>query len=63
MTSAFISYSSKDLGFVKKLAAALKSPQRKRELELWVDLEGIPPSAEWWKEITKDYRRWVKKRT
>lgn len=45
--SIFISYSRKDAGFVRRLHVALTAQQR----ELWVDWEGIPPSADWMREI------------
>ena len=47
MSQAFISYSRKDEIFVQQLAEAFKQNER----EIWVDWEGIPLSAEWWKEI------------
>lgn len=43
----FISYSRKDITFVRRLFEILKT----HELAAWVDWEGIPPSAEWWGEI------------
>ena len=45
--SIFISYSRKDAVFVRRLHQALTAQQR----ELWVDWEGIPPSADWMREI------------
>ena len=47
MAEVFISYSRKDLPFVRKLYQALA--ERKRDS--WVDWEGIPPTAEWLWEI------------
>jgi WD40 repeat protein len=47
MSQVFISYSRKDTAFVRQLADAFKAEQR----DFWVDWEGIPLSAEWWKEI------------
>ncbi len=43
----FLSYSRKDPAFVESLVEALTP----RGLEPWVDLEGIPPTAEWLDEI------------
>ena len=43
MSDVFISYSRKDRAFVDRLHQALE----KRNLTVWVDLEGILPSAEW----------------
>ncbi|MEP7284182.1 MAG: TIR domain-containing protein [Chloroflexota bacterium] len=45
--SIFISYSRRDKVFVRRLFDALETAQR----SIWVDWEGIPYSAEWWKEI------------
>jgi WD40 repeat protein len=45
--SIFISYSRKDTAFVRRLHEALAARQR----ETWVDWEGIPPSADWMREI------------
>ena len=47
MTDVFISYSRKDQDFVRHLHEALAEHDR----ETWVDWEGIPPTAEWMKEI------------
>ena len=47
MADVFISYSRKDRAFVTRLHQALKAHQR----EGWVDLEDIPPSAEWREKI------------
>ena len=43
----FISYSRNDKAFVKRLHDALE----RREFEAWVDWEGIPPTAEWLREV------------
>lgn len=43
----FISYSRKNKDFALKLVKALKDDGR----EVWIDLDAIPPSAEWWEEI------------
>ena len=43
----FISYSRKDIVFAQKLVEELKG----REISVWIDWVGIPPSVEWWKEI------------
>lgn len=45
--SIFISYSRKDAAFVRRLHEALAAQDRKT----WVDWEGIPPSADWIREI------------
>jgi len=47
--SVFISYSRKDIEFVRKLNDSLDSS----EIEAWVDWEGIPPSSDWMDEITR----------
>jgi len=47
MAAVFISYSRKDIAFVRRLHAALGAQGR----EAWVDWEGIPPTASWMKEI------------
>ncbi|MGD8404443.1 MAG: TIR domain-containing protein [Anaerolineales bacterium] len=47
--SVFISYSRKDIEFVRKLNDSLDSS----EIEAWVDWEGIPPSSEWMDEIAR----------
>jgi hypothetical protein len=48
MDDIFISYSRKDKAFVSRLHEALKARQR----GAWMDLEDIPPTAEW-RERTK----------
>lgn len=45
----FISYSRKNRDFAAKLVDALRAKGR----EAWIDLESIPPSAEWWDEIKR----------
>ena len=47
MTDIFISYSRRNTAFVRQLYTALTD----EALAVWVDWEGIPPSAEWLKEI------------
>jgi hypothetical protein len=47
MDDVFISYSRKDRDFVVRLHKALQDRQR----GVWVDLEDIPPSAEWREKI------------
>lgn len=47
MADIFISYSRKDRAFAARLHEALKARQR----EAWVDLEDIPPTAEWREKI------------
>ncbi len=46
-TDIFISYSRKDSIFARKLVDALTAQGRNS----WVDWEGIPYSADWWREI------------
>jgi formylglycine-generating enzyme required for sulfatase activity len=50
MASIFISYSRKDIIFARRLKEELE----KRELDVWVDLEDIPPTVDWMKEIQKN---------
>ncbi len=45
--SIFISYSRKDSDFVRRLHRGLLAHHR----ETWVDWEGIPPTADWMKQI------------
>ena len=47
MADLFISYSRRDREFVVRLNAALE----KRDYDVWVDLEDIPPTADWMEEI------------
>jgi tetratricopeptide (TPR) repeat protein len=47
MDDIFISYSRKDKAFATRLHEALKARQR----AAWVDLEDIPPTAEWREKI------------
>jgi hypothetical protein len=47
MSDLFISYAREDKEFVSRLHDALE----KRERNIWVDWEGIPPTAEWLAEI------------
>lgn len=47
MAHVFISYSRKDNAFAKMLAKALSA----RERDVWVDWEGIPPTAAFMQEI------------
>jgi WD40 repeat protein len=47
MDDIFISYSRKDKAFATRLHEALKARQR----QAWVDLEDIPPTAEWREKI------------
>lgn len=47
MSDIFISYSRKDIAFVRELYAGLVN----ENFKVWVDWEGIPPSAEWLEEI------------
>jgi WD40 repeat protein len=47
MSDVFISYSRKDLVFVKRLFELLKGKGK----EVWADFEDIPKAADWWQEI------------
>lgn len=47
MTDAFISYSRVDGAFASRVQGALETSG----CEVWVDTRGIPPTAEWLKEI------------
>lgn len=47
MAHIFISYTRRDIEFVRRLHEHLKDAKR----ETWVDWEGIPPTAEWMEEI------------
>jgi uncharacterized membrane protein len=47
MHQVFISYSRKDIDFVKRLASDLK----KTGVAVWWDISGIPPGTEWPKRI------------
>ena len=47
LSDVFISYSRKDTDFVKHLDAAFKA----QDMEVWVDWEDIPLSANWMQEI------------
>jgi WD40 repeat protein len=48
-TKVFISYSRRNQQFVQHMAEALHG----RGFDVWVDVEDIPKSAEWWREICK----------
>ncbi|HET9909245.1 MAG TPA: TIR domain-containing protein, partial [Anaerolineales bacterium] len=50
--SVMISYSRKDLAFVRKLFESLIAHGFAKE-EIWVDWEGIPLTADWMAEITE----------
>ena len=47
MSDVFVSYSRRDADFVRRLVDALTA----HGLSVWVDERGIPPSAEWMREI------------
>jgi formylglycine-generating enzyme required for sulfatase activity len=49
MARVFVSYSRKNKDFCRKLTDELQ----RRELDFWVDWEGIPPTVDWMKEIEK----------
>ncbi|MGD8594935.1 MAG: TIR domain-containing protein [Gammaproteobacteria bacterium] len=48
MNEIFISYARENKDFVRRLYDALNQAEHKS----WVDWEGIPPSAEWFREIS-----------
>ncbi|NUM44168.1 MAG: TIR domain-containing protein [Anaerolineales bacterium] len=45
----FISYSRRDKAFVQKLHSAIRA----KGLDVWVDWENIPLTADWWAEIER----------
>jgi hypothetical protein len=47
MADAFFSYAREDTEIVRRIHAAMEAD----ETDVWVDWEGIPPTAEWMKEI------------
>jgi len=49
MARIFVSYSRKNKDFCRQLTDELQ----KRDLDFWVDWEGIPPTVDWMKEIEK----------
>jgi formylglycine-generating enzyme required for sulfatase activity len=49
MARIFVSYSRKNIDFAKRLTGTLQE----RELDFWVDWEGIPPTVDWMREIQK----------
>lgn len=49
MARIFVSYSRKNKDFCRRLTDELQ----KREMDFWVDWEGIPPTVDWMKEIEK----------
>lgn len=49
MARIFVSYSRKNKDFCRQLTNELE----KREIDFWVDWEGIPPTVDWMKEIEK----------
>ena len=49
MARVFVSYSRKDKDFCRQLTDELQ----KRDLDFWVDWDGIPPTVDWMKEIEK----------
>ncbi|MDE3088286.1 MAG: TIR domain-containing protein [Chloroflexota bacterium] len=50
MSDVFISYSRKDIAFARILFKALKA----KNLNTWIDWEGIPPSADWLAEVYRE---------
>ena len=51
-TNVFISYSRKNVDFVKNLHRDLNQ----QDFKVWVDWEGIPLTADWWVEIEEAIR-------
>jgi WD40 repeat protein len=49
MADVFISYAREDQAFVRTQASALIASGR----QVWVDFEGIPPTADWMREIRR----------
>jgi len=49
LTDIFISYSRQDSAFVKQLTEKLNNAR----LDVWIDWEDIPYSANWWDEISQ----------
>jgi len=49
MARIFVSYSRKNIDFCKRLTDELQ----KRDLDFWVDWDGIPPTVDWLREIEK----------
>ncbi|HSL30832.1 MAG TPA: TIR domain-containing protein [Anaerolineales bacterium] len=49
MARVFVSYSRKNIDFAKRLIEKLQE----REMDFWVDWEGIPPTVDWMREIEK----------
>src|SRR4030095_13058787 len=49
MAKIFVSYSRRNIEFVKKLTGILQE----HDLDFWVDWEGIPPTVDWMNEIQK----------
>src|SRR5690348_11284949 len=47
MSDVFLSYSRKDVTFVRRLFDLLKGKGK----EVWADFEDIPKAADWWQEI------------
>lgn len=49
MSHIFISYAREDIEFAQQLVNKLEQSG----LEVWIDLKGIPPTVDWWKEIER----------
>lgn len=49
MAKIFVSYSRKNIDFAKRLTGVLQE----REMDFWVDWEGIPPTVDWRQQIQK----------
>ena len=47
MSDVFLSYSRRDVDFVKKLFTDMKEQGK----EVWADFEDIPVASDWWNEI------------
>ncbi|HSM70887.1 MAG TPA: TIR domain-containing protein [Anaerolineales bacterium] len=49
MARVFVSYSRKNIKFCRQLAKEFQ----KRDVDIWVDWEGIPPTVDWMEEIER----------
>lgn len=49
MARIFVSYSRKNIDFAKRLTGVLQA----RDIDFWVDWEGIPPTVDWMQQIQR----------
>ncbi len=49
----FVSYSRRDNDFARRITENLKSANH----EVWIDWEDIPPTADWWQEISNGIQK------